>query len=544
MRKALRRNPSRAATASSATIPAPVLGWDTESPPAAMKRGAAVQLVNWIPRASKCELRRGYVDHATGATDPVESLIVWRGDAAGDVMFACTGSDIIDCTDEGGLGAPAWASATSARWDYTNFANDAGAFAVAANGADIPLRYDGTDFAELTITGSSGAITLDPADLHGVILHKRRLWFIEKNTLRAWYLQTNAIQGDAHLWDFGPNFSKGGRLKALGTWSIDGGSGMDDVLVAYTSEGQLAIYQGLDPDSAADWSLVGVFDVAKPLGNRPLIKWGADLALVTEDGILPMTQALSKDREEARKNAITARVASAFSDAAADYGSNYGWGAVLYSGRGSLVVFNVPTNELTDAEQYVQSIESGGWCRFTGLPAICWEVANGSIYFGTADGVYHWDVGSSDNGETITADVTPAFSDFGNRAVTKQFTMARALLKAPSNVRPALEMLVDYEKRVPTAVPTVVEGGDVSADDDNETRREWTSVNGNGYAGAPTMRVELISTPDVERILVGGSDRLLTQTAGDFIITRPDEPLDVQVELLGWDVMFEAGAPL
>lgn len=547
MRKPLRSNPSKAAIVYTASIPAPTGGWDTESPLSKMPLKNAVILDNWIPRSAKCELRRGHIDQITGMASPVEELIVWSGAASGDKLFACSGANIYDVTAHGSLGAPVHTLATSPHWESTNFANDAGGFAICANGFDTPIAYNGSAFVNLTITGTSGPITLNPATLRGPMTHKRRLWFIQKNSLRVWFLDTNAIQGAARLLDLGPLFDAGGYIQAQGTWSLDNGAGMDDVAVFITSEGQVAVYQGLDPTDANQWSLVGVYSIAKPVSAKCLLKWGADLVVITQDGIVPLSQALQKNRDEARKTAITAKVASAFSNAAASYGGNYGWDAVTYSGRGALAIINVPTAALSTAVQYVQSIESGSWCRFTGLNAICWATANDMIYFGAATGVFRWDIGASDNGATITGDVKSAFSDFGRAAQTKHFTMIRPLMKCPSIIAPALEMLVEYQEAVPTAVATVVQPGDIAAEDVDVIRGDWTGASGIGYVGAPRMQVAI--TADV-----AGTDRLATdaplldllvdQPAGGHILLSPNLPLDVNVELIGFNIMFQLGGQL
>jgi hypothetical protein len=545
MRQALRKKGSRTAVASVMSIPAPTGGWDTESPLAAQKPKYALILDNMIPRNASCELRRGYVQHVTGTTDPVETLLPWRGDPNGDKLFAAAGTDIYDVTTAGALLSADYVSAASARWNYVNFANDAGAFLVAANGLQDPIRYDGTNFTNSVITGSSGPITLDPDDLEAVMVHKRRLWFTEKGTLRCWYLATNAIQGPANLLDLGLLAYKGGALAAIGSWSLDAGQGMDDVAVFITTEGQAIVYQGNDPDDDTEWTLVGVYDLARPIGGaRALTKWGSDLAVITEDGIVPLSQALNRDRAQDDDVALTARIATAFAHASQAYRTVYGWGGLLYSGRGSLALFNIPTGTPGVFEQYVQSVQSGAWCRFSGIDAYHWELANGGIYFGAENGVYQWDIGASDNGEPVIADVKNAFSAFGSPARQKAFRMLQPIIKAPAIVRPALEMLVDYTERVPTAVPTVVTVDDIFVDSLAGVRDDYTSVTGVGYVGSPRMRINLIGDQTVSRLSIDGTDLLLDMTAGDHILTAPNLPLDVPVELIGYNVTFESGGAL
>lgn len=541
MRRAVYQNPSRGQQAVAKQIPAPVGGWDTESPLADMPRQNAIILDNWIPRAGYCELRRGYQSQVIGMDDPVEAFIAWRGDPAGDKLFACSGAHIYDVTEPGLLASAQYASATSARWRSTNFANDAGAWAIAVNGVDTPLKYSGTAFSTTAITGTAGPITLDPKDLSHVMSHKRRLFFIEGGTLRVWFLSVLAIAGAAQLLDLGGIFDKGGHLQAEGTWSLDGGQGMDDMAVFVTSEGQIAVYQGTDPSDADNWSLVGVYSVGKPVGDNCLIKWGADLAVVTQDGVIPLSQALNKDRSQQKQIALTAKIATAFANAWSDYGANYGWSGTTYSGRGSLAIFNVPTAELSGSVQFVQSIQTGAWCRFTGLNAICWEVANDAIYFGGVDGAYRWDITISDNGETIVADVKPAFSNFGS-SVEKQFTMIRPLIKAPALINPAIEVLTDYRESIPTATTTTITPEVVT--DSDGIRYDWASASGVGYVGTPRMRISVVGFNDANLVAVDENDLLIDATGGDFILIYPDLPFDIEVQLIAFDIMFVPGGQL
>lgn len=549
MRQALRQNPSRRQTSSTASIPAPIGGWNTEDALAKMPLTDAVILDNWIARGGRLEMRRGYVDHVTGADNAVETLVVYSG-GAGDQIFACAGSDIIDVTSAGGLPSAVYASAVSARWNYTNFANDGGRFALLANGQQGPLKYDGSAFSTNTITGSTpGGITLTQANLKFVMAHKSRLHWGEKENLRVWFLDVNAIAGAAELLDLGPIFTSGGNLAGMATWSRDNGAGgLDDLAVYFTTEGQAAVYAGSDPGDPDNWSIVGVFEFAKPVGDRPLLKDGGEICIITEEGLLPLSMLVATTREDQRKRMLSRKIGTAFSEAALDNGAFFGWQAVYYSGRGGLIVVNVPTEEGVSAVQYVRASQNGAWSRFTGLPAICWATANGGIYFGAADGVYRFDAGASDNGEPIVPDVLPAFNDYGNRTRLKDFTMVRALLYAPSIVRPAMDVVTDYDKAtMPTAVQTPVSPGDISPDDGLTIRDEWTGAAGVGYVAAPRMRFALTGSDEVDVVAVSAdhTELLLVGPGGtDNILTRPNLPLDVSVQLIGWDVVFKVGGIL
>lgn len=548
MRKALRQTSSLGQPAIARSIPAPVGGWNTEDALADMSPTDAVILDNWIPRGGRCEMRRGFIEQSTGTADPVETLITYSG-GTGDQLFACAGDDIYDVTSAGALSSAVYTSADSARWNWVNFANDAGRFALLANGEQGPLKYDGSAFSNNTITGSTGTITLVQANLKYVMAHKNRLHWGEKENLRVWFLGVNAIAGAADLLDLGGLFSSGGHLVGMATWSRDNGAGgLDDLAVYVTSEGQAAVYAGSDPGDPNDWSIVGIFEFAKPVGERPLLKDGGEICIITEEGLLPLSMLVATTRADQKNRMLSRKIGTAISDSASSYGTLFGWQATYYSGRGGMILVNIPTEEGVSAIQYVRAAQNGAWCRFTGVPAICWGLANGMIYFGGEEGVYRWDVGASDNSEPIVPDVLPAFNNFGNRTVIKDFTMVRALMYAPSIVRPAMDVVVDYDKStLPTAVQTNVAPGDISPDDELTIRDDWTGAAGVGYVAAPRMRFALTGADDVDVVAVTAdhADLLLVGPGGtDNILTRPNLPLDVSVQLIGWDLMYMAGGQL
>jgi hypothetical protein len=416
---------------------------------------------------------------------------------------------------------------------------------------DTPIGYNGGAWATLpAITGSSGPITLTATTLFNVFQHKGRLLFLQKDSLYVWFPGAGAVGGVCQLLDLSSVFSKGGRLVAGGTFMATYGITVDDYAVFITDQGQVAIYQGADPSNAADWSLVGVYDFGTPLGPKALIKFGGDLAIATSDGVIPLSQGLRLERDKQEDVALTNKIINAFSAAVKAYGANYGWQVVLYPGRsqstltntagGSLAIFNVPLSTLGTSMQFVQNVLTGAWCRFLNLPAFCWEIQNGNVLFGSTAGVYQWDQGASDNGTTIVGDVKPAFSAFGQPGRLKQFKAVRPLLNTSSLVQPALDVNVDYQDSVPTAIPVVVSQGAASAG----IRYDWTGASGVGYVGAPRMQVALSGDPTVSQLGVGDvtGNLLAVDGGGDTLLTSTNLPFDVPCQLLGFDLVYEVGA--
>ncbi len=268
-------------------------------------------------------------------------------------------------TPGGALGAPVYSGLASNRWNYTAYANAAGAWLIAVNGTDTPIGYNAGAWAPLpAITGSSGAITLNPANLAAVSPHQGRLLFTEADTLHVWFPAAGAVGGAMQLLDLGSVFNKGGRLIGVATWSWQFGVTADEYAVFMTDQGQIALFSGIDPGNASDWTLTGVYDFGPPLGPKAtLVEYGADLILITSDGISPLSQAIKLDRSQDNTVALTAMIKDAFAQAVRAYAGNYGWQGILYPGDttssdpdadgGSLGIFNVPVTTLGTSMQYV-----------------------------------------------------------------------------------------------------------------------------------------------------------------------------------------------
>ena len=554
VRRAARQNPQRRQVSIGVQVPPPTGGWNARDALAAMSPQDAVILDNWVPRAGYVELRRGFIPQVTGFASPVETLLPFRGGATGsDKLYAASGGGLYDVSTLGGaLGAAVISGFNSNRWNYVGFSNAAANWTIACNpsGLDAPIGCNAGAWGALpALSGSSGSIVLNPANLFNVFQHKGRLYFLEQASLRVWNPAAGAVGGACTLLDLSSVFTKGGRIVAGGNWSYQYGLTADDFAVFLTDQGQIAIYQGIDPTNASAWSLLGVFDFSPPVGFRPLIQFGGDLAVITADGVIPLSQGLKLERSQSEEVALTNKITNAFSAAVKAYGANYGWQALLYAGTststltnmaaGSLAIFNVPISTLGTSMQFVQNLVTGAWCRFLNLNAFCWELCNGNVYFGSTVGVYQWDRGANDNGIAITANVLGAYSAFGQPGRTKIFKMVRPLLNTSSLVQPALDICTDYKNVTPTAVPTVIGQGSTTP----SIRYDWTGASGVGFVGAPAMQVILQGDSSIPLLGVGDAngDLLGIDTGLDTLAVSTTLPFDVPCQLQGFDLVYEVG---
>ncbi|HKJ73345.1 MAG TPA: hypothetical protein VKA19_04450, partial [Alphaproteobacteria bacterium] len=352
-----RRVPITAPQGRRYTTPAPVRGWNARDSLAAMREDEATILDNWFPEESSIRIRRGSEDHATGLTGAVESLMTYASGTA-EKMFAAAANAVYEVTSAGAVGLAEFSGMTNNRWQHANFGTSAGNFLYIVNGADAPRYYGGSSWTTPTITGSG----LTASDLVHVNVFKRRLFFVEKDTLSFWYFPVETIAGSITRFRLDPLCPLGGSLMAMGTWTLEGGAGIDDYAVFITSKGEAVIFQGTDPGDSSAWSLVGVYRVGAPIGRRCFAKVGGELAVVTEDGFIVLSQFLPVGRAGGAR-ALSDRISGAVSDAVRDRRANYGWQPIVYP-AGHMTLFNIPIRENVESHQYVRNTNTGAWCRF------------------------------------------------------------------------------------------------------------------------------------------------------------------------------------
>ena len=478
----------------SSSLPPPVGGWDTRESLADMPVKHAILLDNWFPETDKVTMRRGSTDHATGMTGPVETLISFVPESGARQLFAAANGAIYNVTSAGSVGSPVATGYGNNRWQFVNIATSAGQFVRMFNGSNTPLLFNGSSWSTTAITGSG----LTASNLIWGNLHQSRLWVGEKDSLSAYYLAVNNVSGAATEFPLGGVASKGGFIQAMGTWTRDSGAGADDVAVFVTSEGEAIVYKGTDPSSVNTWSLVGVFQIGKPIGRRCVVKAGSDLILMTQDGFVPLSGILSLDRSQASLVALSDQISKAVNDAVRSYGDIFGWQPILYPKAGMLV-FNV-MQSITTSHQYVFNTITGAPCRFTGMNAICFGILGDDLYFGTSEGkVVKFDDGSSDSGTYIESDALQAFSYFSSSQENKMFKLVEPIFQSDGNPNAAIDLNLDFQVKVPTGVaaasPTrsgiwgVSYWGIGIWGSANQVYRGWRGVRGKGRAASVRIRI-------------------------------------------------------
>jgi len=479
-------------------IPSPTDGWDAISPLAEMDPKRAVILNNWVPRPGYVELRGGSIPFAVVGIEAVESLMVHRSPSL-ETFFAASGDTIYKIAANT-LSVAAVTGLGSARWQYVNFTpNGAATVIQCVNGVDALHQYNGSAWTTPSITGLPAGITT--SSFINIAIHKRRIWYVPVNSSVAIFMPTDAITGAiAGTLDLGALWSKGGYLMSIGSWTIDGGQSPQDYATFISSRGQITIYQGVDPTDATNWILVGTFDISPPIGRRCFLRVGSDIAIITQQGVLPISQALPFDPSADRSVAITARIQNAMSQAAFQAQDNFGWQLISYPNQ-QLAILNVPLVENSQQVQFVMNTLTGAWCQFLGWNSNCYEIFNDNLYFGDNIGeINQAYAGISDIDQPIVADMQCAFNWFDEPGREKRMTMIQPLLTLGGLLTPTIAVDTDFETSTAVAPVSFFSGGalwDVAKWDIalwpvlSTNYKSWLSVQAIGHAMAVRMRVNV-----------------------------------------------------
>ena len=401
--------------------PAPVKGWNTRDPLAKMQNSYAVQLDNWWPTAGAVEVRYGADYTSTGFSGATKTIAAWKGTASSK-LFAMNDTGIYDITAGGVIGASVQAR-TEGYCCTVNFATSGSTYLVVVNGVDDLVYTNGTTWTTVANFSINGGGTLLTKDISNINAFKRSLFYIEKNSMNFYYLPIDSITGTVSKFPLGGLFTRGGKLVAMGTWTVDGGAGPEDYSAFITSEGQMAIYWGTDPSTIATWSLKGIFDVDPPNGQKCFCKLGGDLLVLTRRGLLSLTESLRTGQLDPSKS-LSGVIGEAFLQASSFTGDKRGWEMIEQPEFNALIV-NVPQEEFVYSHQYVMNTRTGAWTRFKGWDGFCMCYYNKVLYMGMTAKVAHiWRPGN-DFGGSITAEARTAYDYYQPRARIKSWKLLR-----------------------------------------------------------------------------------------------------------------------
>jgi hypothetical protein len=408
-------------------------------------------------------------------------------------------------------------------WSWTSFSNlSATDYTVMVNGVDGVWSWDGGAVAgsviEETVTAPVGEPWIVPDQFSIVLSHMNRLWFADNNNLAIYYLPLQQKTGEVQPLPLNAVFKRGGTIRAMYSWTTDGAINLSDQLVIFTSNGECAIFGGVDPGPSGDFFMNGLFRFDAPMSKHSVINYGGELYVLISTGLVPMSTLMRAESENLGQS--DKNVVSEFFDTSLKYRARPGWSVFInpMSGR---IYCNMPLGSVNNYRQMVRFMPNPVWGSWSNVPSRSWGWVDNRVFFGTDLGkIYemHPDF-LNDDGEPIRVDVQAAWSNYGTPAI-KHFKMVLPYLQSDGTPRPFVDVKVDYDMTPPNNQPdvTFADAGaewDLAPWDtsswggDASTHNNWSGVGVIGHVGAPRL-VALIS--------------------------------NAEFALNGWDVLFETGS--
>jgi hypothetical protein len=355
-------------------------------------------------------------------------------------------------------------------------------------------------FIQEGVTAPAGNTWLNPKHLAIVIAHQNRLFFADTSNLAVYFLPLQQKDGPLDVLPMNAIFKKGGTIKAMATWTLDGGMGLDDQLVVFTTGGEVAIWSGIDPES--DFTLVGVYRFDPPASKWSVLNYGGELYVLLPTGLTPMSAALKSGREGVEtsdKNIVT----RFFKQSVVNL-SRSGWEVFLNPNSGRAFC-NMPQGG-GRYNQMIRNMAKPAWSEFRGIPARCWGWIEPYVYFADDTGnIYQMHPQfQSDDGKPIYVDVQTAWSQY-KTPLLKHFKMILPYILTDGFPTPAIDVKVDFDQSAPINVPDITGANpndatwDVATWDEDywvsgaSTWNNWTGVAALGRLGAVRMQAAVLN---------------------------------------------------
>ncbi len=404
----LLRKTHRGARSRDVIIPAPIKGLNKRDSLSSMNVLYAITMDNYIPMDTKIVLRPGYEQYAKIGSS-VRTLVQYSKPLHNQFIALANGK-AYNITSKANI--KEYNVSFSNTYCQTVQYKDRLFF---MNGEETPKVYyindDDTEvFEDWGFTSESETFSPEKI-INGAVSHEF-LWFVEKNSLKSYYTaEAGNIAGKLFQFDLAQIAKHGGELVSVVNWTVDGGEGLNDLTCFITSTGECLVYRGYNPNDANNWSLVGSFKLSQPMGYKCALQYQGDIILITQDGYLPLSKALSLQNANSSSVSFSDTIRGLVLERAADNYDRRGWHGIIYNKRG-YAIFNVPVNN--QFEQHVINMNTGAWCRFTNIRSYQWCMFENNLYFASDDYVYQFDTNTySDNGLPIEGKIEQAYSNLG-----------------------------------------------------------------------------------------------------------------------------------
>ena len=444
------------------TVPASTGGVNALTGMAGMPPQDAMYLFNAVPSEYGLRLRKGYREWAIGVNGDVRTLVphdIQSGATGADRLFAVTENGIYNVTAFNTTN-PAPAVTFTNQEDgagyatFANFTTDAADSLLLLADERNGLHYyngDTQTWFRPTITFPD-ATTID--DIAFVMTHKQRVWLVKRGAADAYYLPVDAIEGAALKFNFGAKFPSGGTLRGLWSWTIDGGDGVDDFLIALSGGGDVLVYYGPDP-SQPEWSLRGSYFIGQPpQARRIATEYGGDLYLLSSYGVVSVRDLLNGVDFSDVKVGPSGKISRFLREGVAAAPASWQWALHIHPGDGFMQIITPlqdATGNSTQNRQYVMNLLTQGWGWWRGVPAICSATQTGEYFLGGSDGTVWIYDGPLDNtkldgtiGNPIEFGGLTSFQPYGQHGQYMRPGYIRTIGIAGSPVSLNIKAVFDY----------------------------------------------------------------------------------------------------
>lgn len=444
-------------TARNVTVPASVGGVNALDPLLGMPPTDCIYTYNLMPSEYGLRLRKGYREWATGcgsSNTEVRTIIPFSGqDTANDKLWGVTQDGIYDVTSNGTTSPTEDVTFTTTTTNagygvWTEMTLDTGAQVLFYADAQNGLHQYTESTATWTVPSLTGPTV---ANIVFVNLWKQRLWVVEDESGDAYYGPVDGISGTFTKFTFGSKFRYGGEVVGIWPWTIDGGAGVDDFLVAVSRGGDVLVYQGSDP-SLGDFGLVGSFFIGEiPDSRRIAVSYGGELYLLSTFGVISVRDLLNGVDVSSAIASPSAKINRILRAEILDQKSTYGWSIQAHPPDGFLQIMQ-PFSADNDAIQYNQNLLTKAWGYWSGMAMKCGEAWNGEYYMGDADGRVLQYYGDKDNttiagatGSDIDFSILTSFQGLDDHAAHHQAGVIRMISSTAGEVSYSVSAIYDYD---------------------------------------------------------------------------------------------------
>jgi len=420
-------------TQSDFTFPASVGGVNAADSLMMMAPQDCLYAFNILPSEYGLRLRKGYREWSINlAEDPeaeekpeVRTIIPFESSLqsiAGDKLFAATAEGIWDVTtfndqtpaqvadfdDSTGLAGYGVfteftgdaADGDPARGHYLFYADEVnGLWQYTEADGTWSQPVGGTNPGEWYYNDGTDDVAFPVEDICFIMVHKQRMWVILEDDDDAWYLGVGAVAGELKRFIFGSKLPHGGNLVGLWTWSIDGGDGVDDYMVAIGRGGDVVLYQGDDPEvigqGTTPWGSRGTWFIGEvPESRRIVAEYGPDLFMLSTYGVTSLADLLRGVPVD--QQSPSQKVNRFLRNDVARGKDRPEWQMTVHPGDGFMQIITPKPNQ-SPYVQYNMNLQTQAWGFWQDVPVLCGTSWNGDYFMGSTDGRVFINDGSRDN---------------------------------------------------------------------------------------------------------------------------------------------------